>query len=159
MGQHFCASDPVTAWTETQGGGICSCVVHSPGAAPQLLAGLWHHREQTGAISHTELQSHLLQWRRSEQQLMENLNCNQSQEPDGFFFWGLAMNESLEYQSCNTPVHSGSLMAATTPWNCSVQPRARLVVTAVTVPGEIAVNISEGRAVKHWDVFNVTGTY
>lgn len=40
MGQHLRASDPVTAWTETQGGGICSCVTHSPGAAPQLLAGL-----------------------------------------------------------------------------------------------------------------------
>lgn len=69
------------------------------------------------------------------------------------------MNKSLEYQSCNTPVHSGSLTAATTPRDCSVQPCARLIVTAVTVPGEIAVNIFEGRAVKHRDVFNVTGTY
>lgn len=150
MGQGFHASDPVTGWTETQGGGICSSVAHSPSAAPQLLAGFWHHGAQTEAMSHTELQSHPLQQRKI---------CNKPQEPDGLFVWESGMNKSVEYQSCDTAVHGGPLRAATTPQNCSVRPRARLLVRAVTVPGEIAVNISEGRAVKHWDACNVTGTY
>lgn len=59
------------------------------------------------------------------------------------------MNESLEYPSCDTPIHSESLTAACTPWKGNIQPRARLSVTAVTRPGKIAFNISEGRAVKH----------
>lgn len=59
------------------------------------------------------------------------------------------MNESLEYPSCDTPTCSESLTATRTPWKGNIQPRARLDVTAVTGPGEIAFNISEGRAVKH----------